>query len=110
MVAGLVAKTITPDGEIKPQSVACIGDSQLPVDYNTKNRQILIVPAAPKLVKQFSLRVVDLQLIFPKRAEIESKIRVNVAHNLTGRDAAECQIAARYLKIGTEALIFVFFY
>jgi hypothetical protein len=101
LVAGLIPKTVTLIGDPRPQTIPCIGDSQLPVDERSKkNRQIVVIPATPKVSKVFSLRISDLQLILPKRIEIESKIRVNVARNLTGKDASECQIVSRFLKVG----------
>lgn len=100
MVPGLAPKTVTPDDETRVRSLCCIGDTQLEGADNGKNRAVLCLPASPRVTKPFSLRLVDWHLLIPNRAQIESKIRVNVARNLSGKDAAECQIVSRKLKIG----------
>lgn len=108
LVPGLAPKMVTPDEEARTRSLCCIGDTQKEggVD-NKKNRGVLCLPASPRVAKPFLLRIIDWHLLMPNRAQVESKIRVSVARNLSGKDAAECQIVARTLKIGMCLKLYV---
>lgn len=107
LVPGLTSKSVTPDGETRTRSVCCIGDTQKESTDGKKNRATLCLPASPRLTKPFTLRLIDWHLLMPNRAQIESKIRVSVARNLSGKDAAECQIVSRTLKLGYNATCIV---
>lgn len=109
VVPGLSSKMVVLEGDLKPHKVACVGDTQQSNNDGKKNRAIINIPAAPKLCKPFQLRVIDLHVLYPRRKELESKIRVSVAKSFTGKDAAECNIVNRFLKFGKQKEYTIFF-
>lgn len=93
-IAGLVSKTVIPQGATRERQVACIGDEE---KFNDKNG-VICVPVRPVLAASSMLKIANFQLFIPNRLSMEIKL-LESSKSALG-DTSKLQVLSRNLKIG----------
>ena len=94
IIPGLVKKPTITDNDTHAKNVPCLGDEEL----TDKKRGLILVPATPSVCIPMTLKLADLQLIIPKRSDLERRM---IESTMRGPgDASNAQILSRTLKVG----------
>ena len=99
IVAGLEEKEVTPTGETRTQSLACLGD-----EGSIDGKYVLTLPANPKVCIPSSFVLKELELFVPNRSDLERRMLNSISKSLISfdGDGAPAQVLSRKLKIGVH--------
>ena len=97
VVAGLVAKDVTPTGHTSASEVPCMGDE----GGITGKNIVIVLPSTPKVEIPSTLLVKELDILFAGgRSALENRMLNGISANLTANEGAKAQVLKRRLKVG----------
>ncbi len=99
VVPGLVSKDVTFPGTVQKRCISCIGDEEK-ID---SKRGSYFLPVRPSVEVPLAMRVLGIELHCPGRVDMEHRMNVLIAKNLSSE--VEARVVSRQLKIGALDIV-----